>query len=256
MVINKPKGHTESERYLNRVCNDTFLSLWTYPSPTNADGKELCDLLVVFRSSVIIFSDKDCVFQDDGNMETAWDRWYKKAIVKSVSQLYGAEREIIRNPDKIFLDSKKQTPFPLIIPPREEIRVYRMAVARGARDACIKFYGGGSGSLMMLHSSDKVVLKPFTICSRVFIDEGKWEEFRTKFQNGYQVPENEISYIWDIIIERFAHHVMSGTSRVLSHPDVASQSRIFSYLANESRLRRRQLARALVGIISKPLPKN
>jgi len=62
MIINKPIGNTDSERYLNRVCNDTFLSLWTYPSPTNADGKELCDLVVVFRNNVIIFSDKDCDF--------------------------------------------------------------------------------------------------------------------------------------------------------------------------------------------------
>lgn len=48
---------------------------------------------------------------------------------------------------------------------------------------------------------------------------------------------------------------MRGTSRVLSHPDVANQSRIFSYLAKESRLRRRVLARALIGIIEKPMQK-
>jgi len=124
------------------------LSLWTYPSPTNADGKELCDLLVVFRDTVIIFSDKDCDFQEDSNIEKAWDRWYKKAIIKSAKQIYGAEKELKRNSDKIFLDSKRQKPFPLAIPTNNEMRIYRVAVARGAKDACIKFFDGGSGSFV------------------------------------------------------------------------------------------------------------
>ena len=335
MIVNKPTGNTDSERYLSRVCNDTFLSLWTYPSPTKADGKELCDLLVVFRNSVIIFSDKDCEFKNEVNIEIAWGRWYKKAIIKSANQLYGAEREIIRNPDEVFLDKKKQTPFPLTIPQKEEIIIYRVAVARGAKDACIKYHDGGSGSLMMLHTDGEAPSRPFTICNsdftkgfvhvfdettfdivlktldtitdfidyldkkekffadceylsycgeedllaqylcnldekekhcfianpeiqpkyRVHIEEGIWAEFRRKLQYGFQVPENNISYLWDTIIERFAYHIMNGTSRVVSNPDVASQSRIFSYLANESRLRRRNLAKSLIGILSKPAHK-
>lgn len=186
MIVDKPTGHTDSERYLNSVCNDTFLSLWTYPSPTNTDGKELCDLLVVFRNSVIIFSDKDCNFQDDGNIKIAWDRWYKKAIIKSANQLYGAEREIIRNPDKIFLDSKKQTPFPLDIPSKEEMRVYRVAVARGAKDACIKYNNGGSGSLIMLNTDDVVSVAPFTI-------------FHSDFKKGFVHVFDEITF--DIILK-------------------------------------------------------
>jgi len=215
------------------------------------------------------------------------------------------------------------------------LSVYRVAVARGAKDACIKYFDGGSGSLMMLHTDGEALTRPFTICNsdftkgfvhvfdettfdiilktldtitdfidyldkkekffgdckylsycgeedllaqyldnidenekhcfianpeiqpkyRVHMDEGIWEEFRTKFQYGYQVPENDVSYLWDTIIERFAYHIMKGTSRVVSNPDIASQSRIFSYLANESRLRRRNLAKSLIGIIGKPVQK-
>lgn len=32
----------------------------------SGDGKELCDLLVVFENHVIIFSDKDISFKDSG----------------------------------------------------------------------------------------------------------------------------------------------------------------------------------------------
>src|ERR1044072_8722498 len=85
------EGVTESERYLSRLCRRTFLSLWSYSGifrdqgrPNGqGDGKELCDLLVVFDNHIIIFSDKDCEFPDSGNLMVDWSRWYKKAILKS-----------------------------------------------------------------------------------------------------------------------------------------------------------------------------
>jgi hypothetical protein len=54
--IEKAKGVTESERYLSRLCHHSFLSMWSYPGifrdqgkiGGKGDGKELCDLLVVF----------------------------------------------------------------------------------------------------------------------------------------------------------------------------------------------------------------
>ncbi|HDL8215821.1 TPA: hypothetical protein PXQ72_000351, partial [Yersinia enterocolitica] len=72
--IIKQDGFNESERYLANLCEKTFLSLWSYPNvytnegkkSANGDGKELCDLLVVFGNHVIIFSDKDISFKDSG----------------------------------------------------------------------------------------------------------------------------------------------------------------------------------------------
>ena len=65
-------GTTSAERYLKRLCDRSFLSLWSYAgvyrdqlySPTAKIGKEVCDLLVVFEDHIIIFSDKDCVYPD------------------------------------------------------------------------------------------------------------------------------------------------------------------------------------------------
>ncbi|ECY1325769.1 TPA: hypothetical protein MZP54_004707, partial [Salmonella enterica] len=70
--IVKQDGFNESEKYLADLCSKTFLSLWSYPNvytdegkkSDNSDGKELCDLLVVFNQHVIIFSDKDIGFKD------------------------------------------------------------------------------------------------------------------------------------------------------------------------------------------------
>src|SRR5271154_3975523 len=109
------EGVTGSERYLARLCRRSFLSMWSYPgvfrdqkaaAAGKGDGKELCDLLVVFENHVIIFSDKNCQFNDALNLKIAWPRWFKKAIQNSARQVWGAERWIRQFPDRLFLDRR------------------------------------------------------------------------------------------------------------------------------------------------------
>src|SRR5688572_4608956 len=85
--VHKAQGVTPSERYLNSLCEKTFLSMWSYPGvfrdqkeKGRGDGKELCDMLVVFDEHVLIFSDKHCAFPTSGDLTIDWQRWYKKAI--------------------------------------------------------------------------------------------------------------------------------------------------------------------------------
>lgn len=154
--IIKQNGFNESERYLANLCEKTFLSLWSYPSvytdegkkSENGDGKELCDLLVVFGDHVIIFSDKDISFKDSGNLEVDWARWVKKAVLKSALQLYGAENWIKERPERVFLDPKCQIPFPLGIPSLDQIKIHRIAVAKNATKR-FSLYVRGSGSLII-----------------------------------------------------------------------------------------------------------
>ena len=96
--IYKAEGVTPAERYLQRLCQHSFLSLWSYSSlyknqKANAtgDGKELCDLLVLFGDDVLIFSDKDCAFKDTGNLGLDWTRWFRKAIADSAQQAWRVE---------------------------------------------------------------------------------------------------------------------------------------------------------------------
>ena len=119
--IIKQEGFNETEKYLANLCKKTFLSLWSYPNvytdegktSDKGDGKELCDLLVVFGNHVILFSDKDIGFKDTGNIDVDWGRWVKKAVIKSAVQLYGAENWIRNRPDRIYLDPKCEKRFPL-----------------------------------------------------------------------------------------------------------------------------------------------
>src|SRR5215471_1451610 len=111
--IEKQEGTTAAERYLARLCIRSFLSLWSYPGVYrdqgklgSGDGKEICDLLVVFENDVIAFSDKDCHFPNSGNLDLDWARWFRRAVLKSADQLCGAERWLRENPRRVFVDRR------------------------------------------------------------------------------------------------------------------------------------------------------
>lgn len=154
--ILRSEGITQSEEYLAKLADRSFLNLWSYPNVYRTTsikhtivGKELCDLLVVCGNNVLIFSDKNIHWPNKDNIDIAWGRWYRKAIKDSVSQLRRAERWIIENPDKLFIDSKCEQKFPIPIPPAKDIKIHLIAVALGAHEACSKFFNGDSGSFMI-----------------------------------------------------------------------------------------------------------
>jgi multidrug transporter EmrE-like cation transporter len=117
--------------------------------------------LVVFDNHIIIFSDKDCEFPNIEDIELAWKRWYKKAVKKSADQIYGAERWILKYPDRLFLDQTCKIPFPINLPSTERTKVHRILVAHSASTKCAEILGG-SGSLMI---DTEIVgdAQPFTI---------------------------------------------------------------------------------------------
>ena len=152
--VTKQDGVTDAERYLGRLGTRSFLSLWSYPGvyrntgPAGGHGKEVCDLLVVFRDDIIIFSDKDCAFPDKGDLWVDWGRWYRKAILESANQVWGAERFIRTNPQRLFIDRACQRPFPIALPPQDQMRFHRVVVAHGTRKRC-RAHLGGTGTLVL-----------------------------------------------------------------------------------------------------------
>jgi hypothetical protein len=155
------EGVTASERALARLAKKAFLSLWSYPNlytdrgrvNGKGDGKEFCDLLVVFGNSVLLFSDKHCELKDQTPIEVSWPRWYKGAIEKSVRQLAGAERFAKSSPQRIFLDSSCKTHLPIALPDPDQARYFLIAVTRGSHAAARRFFGGGSSGSLMIDTS-------------------------------------------------------------------------------------------------------
>lgn len=151
------KGVTASERHLTSLAHNSFLDLWSYPN-VHRDahvvggrvmGKEICDLLVVCGDHVLIFSDKTVAWPDVPDINVAWCRWYKHAIQKSAKQVRGAQRWIELNPERVFVDAACNMRLPLEFPPVERRKVHGIVVASGAKLACQKFFGEGSGSLVI-----------------------------------------------------------------------------------------------------------
>lgn len=158
-VLERAKGSTKAERYLTKLCDQSFLSLWSYPNVYRdqgrhlkiGDGKEVCDLLVVFENDVIIFSDKDCEFPVTSDLNVDWRRWFKRAIQKPAEQIWGAERWIRAHPDRLFLDPQCTRRFPFELPQPKNAKFHRIVVAHGGASRCREELGG-SGSLMILPS--------------------------------------------------------------------------------------------------------
>lgn len=143
-------GITAAERYLQRLCERTFLRLWSYPGVyrDQKGGKELADLLVVFGDDIIVFSDKSCAFPNTGDLKVDWGRWHRTAVMEAAKQARGAERWIRLHPDRLFLDVNCTRPFPIALPPSSRARFHRVVVAHNVAERCRKHFGGGSGSLM------------------------------------------------------------------------------------------------------------
>lgn len=159
----RSEGVTDAERYLKKLCDRSFLSMWSYSGIFNdkGTGQEVCDLLVVFDNHVIIFSDKDCEFPNTGDIELDWRRWYKKAIKKSADQVYGAERWILKHPNRLFLDQTCKIPFPIDLPSSDVAKIHRIVVAHSASAKCAEIFGG-SGSLR-INTGILDDAQPFTI---------------------------------------------------------------------------------------------
>lgn len=147
-------GATESERYLSKLARKAFLNFWSYSNPYTDEnkGSELCDFMVVFGNDILLFSDKHCKYPKLENHETAWFRWYRSAIDKSVRQLSGAASFIKRFPNRIFIDSECKTPFPIPLPSSENLKIHLIAVTRGSAEACAKYWGGGSSSSLVINT--------------------------------------------------------------------------------------------------------
>lgn len=120
-------GQTPSERMVTRLCQQSFLKLWTHPNPKGKHGKELCDCLIVCGPHIVIISVKDSKYRATDD-ETGWKRWAKTSIEKSAAQISGAERWL-RSVDKIERHDGRV----IWLPDRTNRKYHRVSVALGGR---------------------------------------------------------------------------------------------------------------------------
>jgi hypothetical protein len=162
--MQQPNGLNDSERYLAQLCRGTFLSLWSFSNLYRQPGHELCDLLVACGDDIIIFSDKYCQYPNTGNAQLDWTRWFKRAVVKSAEQLWGAEKWLRRDAARVYTDSAGKMFLRVPIEISDKTRFHLVLVAHGSAEACRATYTG-SGSLI-LDTQLKAIkdhIEPFTL---------------------------------------------------------------------------------------------
>lgn len=91
----REKG-AKAEKIIHDLSIKTFFTDWCYPNPPRPGGKELCDLLVVFDDTAIIWQIKDLKVDENG-------RYKQSEVDKNVRQLSGARRTLfnIKSPVKL-----------------------------------------------------------------------------------------------------------------------------------------------------------
>ena len=334
--IVKGASVTEAEAYLRRLCEQTFLSLWSYPNPQSDEGliggrvREVCDLLVVCGSDVIIFSDKGTRFPHAVDLPLAWSRWFRKAIYGAAKQAWGAQRLLSSQPARIFLDRACKQPLPVEFP-RTSLRFHLIVVAHGVSEH-VRQHFGDSGTLMidtmlrgaeahtlpfcvgdlapekqfvhvlddesliaLMSSRDTVVdflaylekrealLRGATFIAAageeellayylthmnaamehdfafemkgqpppdsLHLDQGFWESFQASPERARQLQADEISYIWDKLIDSFGNHDLNGTQYTVSQGGFADTERVLRFMARAPRVARREYSLQLVDML-------
>lgn len=166
--ISKSLGLTSTEQFLSRLCDRTFLKLWSYPNPFREPGKELCDLIAVFENHVFLFFDRELkTFAGEiEDFNLAWERWKKEAVTKQIKSAKKARNHVLRNRDQIYLDATCTIPFPVRLP-ADDLTIHTIIVAHGASAACKEYSPDNvSGSLAVIYSDDRRELpfpQPFLV---------------------------------------------------------------------------------------------
>lgn len=145
VYIQRDTSFTESERFVNGLGTKSFLKFWTWPNlfRDQEGGKEICDLIVVFGNDILLISDKEIEFKSEKGELVGWKRWYKDAITKSFKQTKGAERWIRSYPDRLFVDKKCTTKFPINID-LSKAKFHHILVTHGLENILEEKLGYGS----------------------------------------------------------------------------------------------------------------
>ncbi|MBD3219291.1 MAG: hypothetical protein GF310_13530 [candidate division Zixibacteria bacterium] len=122
---------TLSEKFVGDLCSNSFFNIWSFRNPVKEVGleKELTDVLIVCDTNLIIISVKEIKFQENVAYETAYERWLKRAVERSVKQIYGAERQLKKMDIVINQDGEEG----INLPPLESRVIHRIGVALGGK---------------------------------------------------------------------------------------------------------------------------
>lgn len=224
--IVKNIGVNPSEEKLINLADNAFLGLWSYANvysdegiSKNKIGKEVCDLLVVFDKDVVIFSDKSIKFNESAKIDVSWKRWFKKSVIESATQLFGAEKFIKDHPDRLYVDKECKTKFPIDI--AGDFKFHLIAVTNNTSSAARAYYDS------FAKGSSSTLCNAFPLDAKLCLD------------NPF--------CIGDLYPNKTFIHVLDETSLGLLLTELNTASDLIKYLKTKERCVRRKLLGASMG---------
>jgi gamma-glutamylcyclotransferase (GGCT)/AIG2-like uncharacterized protein YtfP len=257
-----------AEEFIHELSKKTFFEDWCYLNPKFFDGKELCDVLILFEDILIIWQIKD--------LKLKKGKYDKGEVEKNLRQLCGAKRMLLEakkpinlvnskreetfSPEKIkkvylisalvgegedyysFAELKKENQIHTFTRKFSEIVLEELDTIKDfiryleekekliSKNTKINISGGEEEFLSYYLRNEKSFSELFK-AGLIIISEGLWEDFQKKEEYKLKKEEDKISYIWDEII-RFSHSCGENY-------EIVAQE-----LAKPDRFERRQLSKA------------
>ena len=142
----------QGEEFVNELAYSSYLKFWCYPGPVDerGDKKEIADLLILFKNTLLILSVKNYEFKG------LYDRYFRRTLEKAVSQIYGAERKLLESKHEVFIKHPEREPERFL--PADYDVVHRIIVNLGES---VQFYPSGSVTKAgkFVHILDKEAFK-------------------------------------------------------------------------------------------------
>ena len=90
-----------AEEFVQILAKKTFFEDWCYDNPKLQNGKEICDLLIVFDDIAIIWQIKDLKLDEHG-------KYKKREVYKNLKQLKTAKNRLFYKNIQIELDNPRR----------------------------------------------------------------------------------------------------------------------------------------------------
>ena len=260
-----------AEGIVHDLAEKTFLTDWCFPNPRLPNDKELCDLLVVFDDTAIIWQIKDLKLDSNG-------KYNKSEVEKNLRQLSGARRQLFDLETQIELENPRRR--------KENFdsstikKVYLISVLLGQGEDNFAFVDeikkhtvhvftrdftqiilneldtitdfsdylrakesfldntkaltilGGEEELLAFYLTDNRSFQRFGEEDSILIEDGLWVKLQNKPEYKAKNDADKFSYYWDSIINR-------------AHTCGEEYERVARELARHNRFQRRYLSKIL-----------
>lgn len=262
-----------AENFVYELSQKSFFTDWCYRNPRLPNGKEVCDLLVVYDEMAIIWQVKDLKLDEN-------NKYKKSEVTKNIHQLFTAKHRLFDKNIPIELDNPrrgKEAFNPKLI---KEIYLVSALLGKGEdyfsfaeivkgkiihtftrefteivlseldtirdfvdylreKESLISTGNkitimGGERELLAYYLMNERSFEQLKIADFAIIEEGLWLELQKRSEYIAKKNEDKISYLWDEIINR-------------AHTCGGEYERVAREMARPNRFERRTLSKAFFG---------